>query len=98
MFEEFLSTVFSKSTPGLSENGRGANPTRVINFLGLPALSVTCSHTSEGMRTSFQLVSRPFSESLLFRLGHCFHEETSLHRAVPSAIKKSTAAEPLQTL
>jgi hypothetical protein len=50
------------------------------------------------MRTSFQLVSRPFSESLLFRLGHCFHEETSLHRAVPSAIKKSTAAEPLQIL
>jgi hypothetical protein len=52
MFEEFLSTVFSKSTPGLSENGRGANPIRVINFLGLPALSVTCGYQRECARRS----------------------------------------------
>jgi aspartyl-tRNA(Asn)/glutamyl-tRNA(Gln) amidotransferase subunit A len=62
--------------------------TRVINFLGLPALSVTCGYTSEGMPTSFQLVGRPFSESLLFRLGHRFQMETNLHRNIPRALAK----------
>lgn len=63
--------------------------TRVINFLGLPALSVTCGYTSDGMPTSFQLVGRPFSESLLLRLGHRYQMETQLHLAVPRALRKS---------
>ena len=57
--------------------------TRVINFLGLPALSVTCGYTSEGMPTSFQLVGRPFSESLLLRLGHRFQMQTELYLDIP---------------
>ena len=61
--------------------------TKVINFLGLPALSVTCGHTSDGMPTSFQLVGRPFSELLLFRLGHRFQLETNLHREIPREIR-----------
>ena len=60
--------------------------TRPINFLGLPALSVTCGFTSDGMPTSFQLIGRPFSESLLFRLGHRFQMETNIHLAVPKAL------------
>jgi Asp-tRNA(Asn)/Glu-tRNA(Gln) amidotransferase A subunit family amidase len=43
--------------------------TRPINFLGLPALSVPCGYTPDGMPTAFQLVGRPFSESILFRLA-----------------------------
>lgn len=60
--------------------------TRVINFLGLPALSVTCGYTSDGMPTSFQLVGRPFCEALLFQLGHRFQMESKLHLAVPRAL------------
>lgn len=60
--------------------------TRPINFLGLPALSVTCGFTSDGMPTSFQLIGRPFSESLLFHLGHRFQMETNIHRALPKAL------------
>jgi len=63
--------------------------TRVINFLGLPALSVTCGYTSDGMPTSFQLVGRPFSESLLFRLGHRYQMETRLYRDIPHALGAS---------
>ena len=60
--------------------------TRVINFLGLPALSVTCGYTSEGMPTSFQLVGRPFSESVLFRLGHRYQMETKLCCDIPRTL------------
>jgi aspartyl-tRNA(Asn)/glutamyl-tRNA(Gln) amidotransferase subunit A len=53
--------------------------TRPINFLGLPALSVTCGYTPDGMPTSYQLVGRPFSEQLLFQLGHRYQQETRWH-------------------
>ena len=60
--------------------------TRPINFLGLPALSVTCGFTPDGMPTSFQLVGRPHAEALLFRIGHRFQMETLLHKRVPRAL------------
>ena len=60
--------------------------TRPINFLGLPALSVTCDFTPDGMPTSFQIVGRPHAEALLFRIGHRFQMETLLHKRIPHAL------------
>ena len=37
--------------------------TKVINFLGLPALSVTCGYTSDGMPTSFSIGGPPVAQS-----------------------------------
>ncbi len=62
--------------------------TRVVNFFGLPALSVTCGSTSEGMPTSFQLVGPPFSEATLLRLGHRYQMETDWHERVPTEIAR----------
>lgn len=66
--------------------------TRVINFLGLPALSVTCGFTADGMPTSFQLVGRPFAEATLFQLGHRFQVETRLHQVLPKELGKASLA------
>jgi aspartyl-tRNA(Asn)/glutamyl-tRNA(Gln) amidotransferase subunit A len=66
--------------------------TRPINFLGLPALSVTCGYTSNGMPTSFQLVGRPFSEALLFQLGHRYQQETRWHLDVPTELRAAKAS------
>ena len=63
--------------------------TRPINFLGLPALSVTCGFTPDGLPTSFQLVGRPHAEALLFRIGHRFQLETRLHEAMPPALGRA---------
>jgi aspartyl-tRNA(Asn)/glutamyl-tRNA(Gln) amidotransferase subunit A len=38
------------------------------------------------MPTSFQLIGRPFSEALLFRLGHRFQMETKIHLEMPKAL------------
>ena len=72
--------AYLKMVVGLTRN------TRVVNFLGLPALSVTCGFTPDGMPTSFQLIGRPFDEALLFRLGHQYQRETDWHRRWPSAL------------
>ena len=57
--------------------------TRPINYLGLPALSVPCGLTPIGLPTAFQLVGRPFSEALLFRIGHAYQQITDWHKIVP---------------
>ena len=72
--------AYLKMVVGLTRN------TRVVNFLGLPALSVTCGFTPDGMPTSFQLIGRPLSEALLFRLGHQYQRETDWHRRWPTAL------------
>jgi aspartyl-tRNA(Asn)/glutamyl-tRNA(Gln) amidotransferase subunit A len=60
--------------------------TKVVNYLGLPALSVTCGFTPDDLPTSFQLIGRPFSEALLLRLGHQYQRETDWHERMPNAV------------
>jgi aspartyl-tRNA(Asn)/glutamyl-tRNA(Gln) amidotransferase subunit A len=96
--DALLAPVLPIPTPTLQQTAYSSGPaylkmvvaltrnTRPVNFLGLPALSVTCGFTSDGMPTSFQLIGRPFSESLLFRLGHRFQMETNIHQAMPKAL------------
>jgi len=42
---------------------------RGINLLGLPALSVPCGLDARGMPLGLQIVTKPFSEALLLRIG-----------------------------
>jgi len=57
--------------------------TAPFNYLGLPALSVPCGFTDNGLPTSFQLVARPFAESTLLRVAHAFESATDWTRRVP---------------
>lgn len=42
---------------------------RAFNALGLPALSIPCGQTSDGLPIGLQLVARPLEENLLLDLG-----------------------------
>ena len=50
--------------------------TRPINFLGLPSISVPAGFTKNGLPNAFQLVGRPFDETLLFRVARAYERET----------------------
>ena len=96
--DALLTPVLPMPTPTLADTAYRDGPaylnmvvgltrnTRVVNYLGLPALSVTCGFTACGMPTSFQLIGRPFAEALLFRLGHQYQRETDWHRRWPTAL------------
>jgi aspartyl-tRNA(Asn)/glutamyl-tRNA(Gln) amidotransferase subunit A len=58
--------------------------TAPFNYLGLPALSVPCGFTDNGLPTSFQLVGRPFAEATLLGVAHAFESATDWHRRAPS--------------
>jgi aspartyl-tRNA(Asn)/glutamyl-tRNA(Gln) amidotransferase subunit A len=57
--------------------------TRPFNYLGLPALSVPAGFSSSGLPIAFQLAGRPFSEALLFNIGHLYQKETDWHTRTP---------------
>ena len=45
---------------------------RPANFTGLPAISVPCGFTREGLPTGLQLIGRAFDESTLLRIAHAY--------------------------
>jgi aspartyl-tRNA(Asn)/glutamyl-tRNA(Gln) amidotransferase subunit A len=59
--------------------------TRPINYLGLPALSIPCGFTKNGLPVGLQLVGRSFDEAMLLRIGAAFQRATDYHQRVPKA-------------
>lgn len=57
--------------------------TAPFNYLGLPALTVPCGFTDNGLPTSCQLAGRPFAEATLLRAAHVYEQATDWHRRSP---------------
>jgi aspartyl-tRNA(Asn)/glutamyl-tRNA(Gln) amidotransferase subunit A len=60
--------------------------TKVINFLGLPAISVPCGFTANGLPTAFQLVGRPLQEAALLRAADRYQQATDWHAREPRLV------------
>lgn len=58
--------------------------TAPFNVTGLPALSIPCGFTSEGLPIGLQIVSRAWNESGVLRIGYSYQEATDWHRMSPS--------------
>lgn len=57
--------------------------TRPFNYLGLPAMTVPAGFTRTGLPLGFQLVGRPFDETMLYRLGGAFEAHQPTHERAP---------------
>tara|TARA_A100001037_G_scaffold253369_2_gene237937 strand:+ start:2291 stop:3703 length:1413 start_codon:yes stop_codon:yes gene_type:complete len=57
--------------------------TRTISYLGLPAISVPCGFSGNGLPISFQLVGQPFAEPTLLNVAHMYQRETDWHERAP---------------
>jgi aspartyl-tRNA(Asn)/glutamyl-tRNA(Gln) amidotransferase subunit A len=53
------------------------------NLAGLPAVSVPCSFSNEGLPIGFQLTGRMFDEATLLRVADAYERVTDWHRRVP---------------
>jgi aspartyl-tRNA(Asn)/glutamyl-tRNA(Gln) amidotransferase subunit A len=65
-------------------HARMVRTTRPFNYLGLPALTVPCGFTPNGLPTAFQLAGPPFAEAALLRLGAAYQRATDWHRRAPN--------------
>ena len=56
---------------------------RAINVLGLPALSIPCGFSAQGLPLGLQIIGKPFEEDLILRLGAALEDATDFHTRQP---------------
>jgi aspartyl-tRNA(Asn)/glutamyl-tRNA(Gln) amidotransferase subunit A len=68
--------------------------TRVINYMGLPSVSLPCGFDSKGLPIGFQIQGRPFAEARVLKIAHAFQQDSDWHKTVPelSAVKALESA------
>jgi len=64
----------------------------VINYLGLPAISVPCGFTANGLPTAFQLVGRPLQEAARLRAADRYQQATDWHTREPKLVADAASA------
>jgi aspartyl-tRNA(Asn)/glutamyl-tRNA(Gln) amidotransferase subunit A len=63
--------------------------TAPFNLTGLPALSVPCGFTKEGLPIGLQIVSRAWNEAGVLRAGYAFEQVTEWHKRKPPLLENS---------
>jgi len=54
-----------------------------INLAGVPALSLPCGFTKEGLPIGMQIVAQPFGEETLFQAGRAYEQAAGWHKKEP---------------
>lgn len=57
--------------------------TRLYNLLGLPAITVPCGFSSEGLPIGLQIAGRPFDEATILRVADVYEANTNWHEKEP---------------
>ena len=58
--------------------------TAPFNLTGLPALSLPCGFTSQGLPIGLQIVSRPWAEAEVLRAAFAYEQATEWHLRKPA--------------
>ncbi|MGE4357181.1 MAG: Asp-tRNA(Asn)/Glu-tRNA(Gln) amidotransferase subunit GatA [Candidatus Omnitrophota bacterium] len=53
------------------------------NLAGVPALSLPCGFTQDGLPIGMQIIGKPFDEETIFRLAYTYEQNTEWHRKKP---------------
>lgn len=95
-----MTPVLSRPTPTFDQTLNQIGPnylamvssltrnTKVVNYLGLPALSLPCGFSQDGMPIAVQLIGRPFAEADLLRAAERYERETRWYEATPPIVNK----------
>lgn len=67
----------------VEQAGRLTRFTAPFNLAGLPALSLPCGFTKEGLPIGLQIVSRAWADAKVLNLGHAFEQATEWHNHFP---------------
>jgi len=58
----------------IKKMGRFSRLTRPFNGLGLPALSLPCGFSTQGLPLALAIVGRPFDEATVLRAGQAYEQ------------------------
>lgn len=68
----------------LTTGGAFASLTMPFNIAGLPAVSVPCGFTGDGLPVGLQVAGGPFAEATVLRVAHAYEQATEWHRLGPT--------------
>lgn len=73
---------------GVIENATTAllRLTMPFNLSGLPAVSLPCGFSSQGLPLGMQIVGKAFEEATALRIAHAYQQLTDWHRKEPSGL------------
>ncbi|MFN3739369.1 MAG: Asp-tRNA(Asn)/Glu-tRNA(Gln) amidotransferase subunit GatA [Thermodesulfovibrionales bacterium] len=54
-----------------------------VNLAGVPAISIPCGFSSEGLPIGLQIIGRPFDEETILQLAHAYEQATEWHKKKP---------------
>lgn len=54
-----------------------------VNLAGIPAISIPCGFTRQGLPVGLQIMAKPFNEEMLFKVAHAFERNTEWHKLKP---------------
>jgi aspartyl-tRNA(Asn)/glutamyl-tRNA(Gln) amidotransferase subunit A len=60
--------------------------TNPFNLTGLPAISVPCGFTANGLPAGLQIIAQPFEETTSFRVAYAYEQATEWHKRRPALI------------
>jgi aspartyl-tRNA(Asn)/glutamyl-tRNA(Gln) amidotransferase subunit A len=69
----------------VEQAGRLTRFTAPFNLAGLPALSLPCGFTKEGLPIGLQIASRAWADAKVLNAGYAFEQATDWHNRFPSA-------------
>ena len=70
----------------VEQAGRLTRFTAPFNLAGLPALSLPCGFTKDGLPIGLQIVSRAWGDAKVLNAGYAFEQATEWHGQVPNVI------------
>ena len=86
--------ISAPSVEGIDAIEQAARLTRFtapFNLAGLPALSIPCGFTKEGLPIGLQIVSRAGADSKVLNAGYAFEQATEWHKHVPALVQEPFA-------
>ncbi len=54
-----------------------------VNLAGIPALSVPCGFTSQGLPVGLQIIGKPFDEETILKVAHAYEQNSGWHKRKP---------------
>jgi len=64
--------------------GQVNSPSFPAAFVGIPALSIPCGFSNEGLPIGLQIMAKRFQDALVLKVGHAFQTVTDWHNKRPS--------------
>ncbi len=79
-----IAAPFLEGPDAVEQARRLTRFTSPFNLTGLPAISLPCGFTAQGLPVGLQIVTRPWGEAALLRAAQAYENATDWHRRQPS--------------